>query len=83
MLGRIVFPSTLALPFHIALVFLRVSASRRQGAYSHTEKTHAWSETVERARAAACSTSKFLFRNLFFLISSLPREFGCEFEIAI
>ena len=32
MLGRIVLPSTLALPFHIALVFLRVSASLRQGA---------------------------------------------------
>jgi len=38
MLGRIVFPSTLALLFHIALVFLRVSATLLQGAYSHTEK---------------------------------------------
>jgi len=38
MLGRIVLPSTLALPFHIALVFLRVSADLLQGAYSHTEK---------------------------------------------
>ena len=38
MLGRIVLPSTLALPFHIALVFLRVSAALLQGAYSHTEK---------------------------------------------
>jgi len=44
MLGRIVLPSTIALSFHIALVFLRVSASLRQGAYSHTAKTHAWSE---------------------------------------
>ena len=34
MLGRIVLPSTLALPFHIALVFLRVSAALLQGAYS-------------------------------------------------
>ena len=34
MLGRIVLPSTYALSFHIALVFLRVSASLRQGAYS-------------------------------------------------
>ena len=38
MLGRIVLPSTLAWPFHIALVFLRVSAALLQGAYSHTEK---------------------------------------------
>ena len=38
MLGRIVLPSTLALPFHIALVFLRVSAALLQGVYSHTEK---------------------------------------------
>jgi len=38
MLGRIVFPSTLALLFHIALVFLRASAVLLQGAYSHTEK---------------------------------------------
>jgi len=37
-LGRIVLPSTLALSFHIALVFLRVSAALLQGAYSHTEK---------------------------------------------
>ena len=37
-LGRIVLSSTLALPFHIALVFLRVSATLLQGAYSHTEK---------------------------------------------
>ena len=47
-LGRIVLPSTIALPFHIALVFLRVSASLRQGAYSHTEKTHAWSENESK-----------------------------------
>jgi len=38
MLGRIVLSSTLALPFHIALVVLRVSAALLQGAYSHTEK---------------------------------------------
>ena len=38
MLGRTVLPSPLALPFHIALVFLRVSAALLQGAYSHTEK---------------------------------------------
>jgi len=38
MFGRIVLPSTLALPFHIALAFLRVSAALLQGAYSHTEK---------------------------------------------
>jgi len=38
MLGRIVLPSTLALSFHIALVFLRVSAALLQGSYSHTEK---------------------------------------------
>ena len=38
MLGCIVLPSTLALPFHIALVSLRVSAALLQGAYSHTEK---------------------------------------------
>jgi len=38
MLGHIVLPSTLALIFHIALVFLRVSAALLQGAYSHTEK---------------------------------------------
>jgi len=38
MLGRIVLPSILVLPFHIALVFLRVSAALLQGAYSHTEK---------------------------------------------
>ena len=37
-----------ALSFHIALVFLRVSASLRQGAYSHTEKTHAWSENESK-----------------------------------
>ena len=48
MLGRIVLPSTLALPFHIALVLLRVSACLRQGAYSHTEKTHAWSENASK-----------------------------------
>ena len=38
MLGRIVLPSILALPFHIALVFLRVLAALLQGAYPHTEK---------------------------------------------
>ena len=38
MFGRIVLTSTLALLFHIALVFLRVSAALLQGAYSHTEK---------------------------------------------
>jgi len=38
MLGRIVLPSMLVLPFHIVLVFLRVSATLLQGAYSHTEK---------------------------------------------
>jgi len=38
MLGRIVLSSTLALPFHIALLFLRVSAALLQGAYSHTGK---------------------------------------------
>jgi len=38
MLGCIVLPSTLALSFHIALVFLRASAALLQGAYSHTEK---------------------------------------------
>ena len=38
MFDRIVLSSTLALPFHIALVFLRVSASLLQGAYSRTEK---------------------------------------------
>jgi len=38
MLGRIVLQSTLALSFHIALVFLRVSAALLQGAYSHTKK---------------------------------------------
>jgi len=50
MFGRIVLPSTLALSFHIALVFLRVSASLLQGAYSHTEKTHAWSENASKNR---------------------------------
>ena len=34
----VVLSSTLALPFHIALVFLRVSAALFQGAYSRTEK---------------------------------------------
>jgi len=38
MLGRIVLSSTLALSFHIALVFFRVSAALLPGAYSHTEK---------------------------------------------
>ena len=38
MLGRIVLSSTVALSFHIALVFLRVSAVLFQGANSHTEK---------------------------------------------
>jgi len=38
MLGRVVMPSTLELPLHIVLVFLRVSAALLQGAYSHTEK---------------------------------------------
>jgi len=38
MLGSIVLPSILVLSFHIALVFLRVSAPLLQGAYSHTEK---------------------------------------------
>ena len=47
-LGRIVLSFTIALSFHIALVFLRVSASLRQGAYSHTEKTHAWSENESK-----------------------------------
>jgi len=35
---RSVLPSTLALSFHIALVFLRASAALLQGAYLHTEK---------------------------------------------
>ena len=47
MLGRIVLSCTLA-PFHIALVFLRVSAPLLQGAYSHTGKTHAWSENASK-----------------------------------
>ena len=34
MLGRFVLPSTLALPFHIALVFLRVPV------HTHTQKKH-------------------------------------------
>ena len=34
MLGRIVLPSILVLPLHIALVFLRVSAALLQGAYN-------------------------------------------------
>jgi len=38
MLGHIVLPSTLALSFHIALVFLRVTTALLQGAYSHTGK---------------------------------------------
>jgi len=38
MLGCIVLPSTLALQFHIVLVFLRVSTALIQGAYSHTGK---------------------------------------------
>jgi len=37
-LGHFVLPSTLALPYHIALVFLRVSTALLQGAHSHTEK---------------------------------------------
>ena len=37
-LDRIVLSSTLALSFHIALVFFRVSEALLQGAYSHTEK---------------------------------------------
>jgi len=37
-LGCIVLSSTLALSFHIALVFLRASSVLLQGAYSHTEK---------------------------------------------
>jgi len=37
-LGRIVLPSTLALSFHIALVYLRVSSALLQGVYSYTEK---------------------------------------------
>ena len=55
MLGRIVLPSTLALPFHIALAFLRVSASLRQGTYSHTEKTRAWSENETKIASRASS----------------------------
>jgi len=38
MFGRIVLSSILVLPFHIALVVLRVSAALLQGAYSHTDK---------------------------------------------
>ena len=34
----VVLPSTLALPFQIALVILRVSTALLQGPYSHTEK---------------------------------------------
>ena len=37
-LGCFVLPSTLALPFRIALVFVLVSAAVLQGAYSHAEK---------------------------------------------
>jgi len=37
-LGCIVLPSTLVLPFHIVLVCFRVSATLFQGTYSHTEK---------------------------------------------
>ena len=47
MLGHIVLSSTLALSFHIALVFLRVSATLPQGAYSH-RKTHAWSANASK-----------------------------------
>jgi len=47
-LGHVVLRSALALPFHIALVFLRVSAVLLQGAYSHTGKTHAWSENASK-----------------------------------
>jgi len=44
MIGRIVLSSTLALSFHIALVFLRVSKVLLQGTYS--QKIHAWSENA-------------------------------------
>ena len=48
MLGRIVLPSILALPFHIALVFLRVSETLLQGVYSHTAKQKMRQKIVRR-----------------------------------
>ena len=71
MLGRIVLPSTLALPFHIALVFLRVSASLLQGAYSHTEKhmrgQRMRQKIANRASSLFASSSRFRGRLIFCL----------------
>ena len=55
MLGRIVLPSTLTLPFHIALVCLRVSADLLQGVYSHTEK-HMRGQRVRQKIASRASS---------------------------
>ena len=59
MLGRNVLPSTLALPFHIALVFLRVSASLRQGAYSQKKhmRGQRMSEKIARRASSVFASS--------------------------
>ena len=48
-LGRIVLSSTLALSFHIALVFLRVSEDSSRCILTH-RKTHAWSGNASKNR---------------------------------
>jgi len=57
MLDRIVLPSTLALSFHIALVFLRVSTALLQGAYSHTEKHMLGQRMRQKIASRASSVS--------------------------
>jgi len=53
MLGRIVLPSTFALPFHIALVFLRVPASLLK-VHTHTQKnTFVVRECVKKCKGAS------------------------------
>jgi len=75
MLGCIVFPSTLALPFHIVLVFLRASAALLQGAYSHTEK-HMRGQRMRQKIASREGRTSSVFAPRLLAGASCFREIG-------
>ena len=82
----------LALPFHIALLFLRVSAALLQGAYSHTEK-HMRGQRMRQKIASRKGRASSVFspcplagapcfRNRFFGATNLGEMHGPIHELA-
>jgi len=74
-LGRIVLPSTLGLPFHIALVFLRVSAVLLQGAYSHTGK-HMCGQRMRQKMCSFVRSHTFYFEGTELCVGPDPYRKG-------